>query len=69
MSRFLKYSTYGVSGVAVAAGLAVWILIPPPPTAIAKVNKDQAECFIENLREVSSDKAATYIVAACQSLH
>ena len=71
MAKSLKLSTCVISGVAVAAGLAVWILIPPPPVANALVpaNKDQAECYIENLREVSSDSAAKAIVLACRTLH
>ena len=68
MAKSLKLSTCVISGIAVAAGLAAWILIPPPPAANAQLTKDVAECFIENLREVSSDTAATAIVAACQTL-
>jgi hypothetical protein len=67
MAKSLKLSTCVISGVAVAAGLAVWILIPPPPAANA-FTKDVAECVIKNLREVGSDVAARAIVAACQTL-
>ena len=69
MAKSLKLSTCVISGVAVAAGLAVWILIPPPPAANAQLTKDVAECLIENLREVSNDIAATAIIQACGTLH
>lgn len=68
MAKSLKLSTCVISGVAVAAGLAVWILIPPPPAANVQLTKDVAECWIKNLREVSSDKAAGAIIAACRTL-
>ncbi len=68
MAKSLKLSTCVISGVAVAAGLAVWILIPPPPAANAQLTKDVAECWIKNLREVSSDKAAAAIIKACGAL-
>ena len=67
MAKSLKLSTCVTSGVAVAAGLAAWILIPPPPAANA-FTKDVAECVIKNLREVASDAAANFIVQACKSL-
>ncbi len=68
MAKSLKLSTCVISGIAVAAGLAVWILIPPPPAANAQLTKDVAECLIKNLREVSSDAAAQWIVQACSEL-
>jgi hypothetical protein len=68
MAKSLKLSTCVISGIAVAAALAVWILIPPPPVANAQLTKDVAECLIKNLREVGSDKAATFILNACATL-
>ena len=69
MAKSLKLSTCVISGIAVAAGLAVWILIPPPPPAMAEIkSKDMAECLIDNLREVASDRAATFILNACAKL-
>jgi hypothetical protein len=68
MAKSLKLSTCVISGIGVAAGLAVWILIPPPPAANAQLTKDVAECLIKNLREVASDDAAIWILNACQTL-
>ena len=68
MRGLLGFSTGFGSGLAVAAALATWLMVPPPHEATAAGKEDISECYLDNLKQVGSDKAAMMIAAACRSL-
>ena len=68
MRGVVRFSAGFGSGVVVAAGLAAWLMVPPPHEATAAQNEDVYECYIDNLKQVGSDKAALLIIRACQAL-
>ena len=64
MRGLLGFSTGFGSGLAVAAALAAWLMVPPPHEAAA-ASSDLFECWIDNLKQVGSDVAAKAIKDAC----
>ena len=53
MRHILGFSTGFGSGLAVAAAVATWLMVPPPHEATAAGKEDVFECYIDNLKQVA----------------
>ena len=77
MRGVLKFSAGFGSGLAVAAGLSAWLMVPPPHEAAAAppqweivrdLDGDGLECLLDNLKDVGSEWAAQVMAMACVKL-